>query len=80
MIIYLQINQENTYTPSNRQIKKMLATKCAYISILVYMCIVYMKKNFKISWKDTKKYLNKRDDILFSWEIRLNIMEMSVLP
>lgn len=49
MIIYLQINQENTYTPSNRQIKKMLPTKCAYISILVYMYIVYMKKNFKIS-------------------------------
>lgn len=30
--------------------------------------------------KGHKKYLNKRDDILFSWEIRLNIMEMSVLP
>lgn len=39
-----------------------------------------MKKNFKILLKDTKEYLNKYNGKLFSWEVRLNIMEMSVLP
>lgn len=40
----------------------------------------FLRKNYKALLNGTKGYLNKWKDITHSWNGRLNIIKMSVLP